>query len=213
MRTPYFELENIKLNYEFTLMEYDNIPLLFTCTYLDNRYLCLCNCINNGFRWIAAKCSTDTLKNLIEQRISIRDAFKTSQSPYYLIIGENSGEISYSQKNFETLEADNEFPEQSLMLDDDFVDDDVKEQITKLSENTTTRYHISSRFRIHVDNNISFLHIDTMEQPKKPMQSSRPVPERETFLYNNTDKMQNVELPDTNMTNTSHSCRLDELAA
>ena len=212
MRTPYFELENIKLNYEFTLMEYDNIPLLFTCTYLDNRYLCLCNCINNGFRWIAAKCSTDTLKNLIEQRISIRDAFKTSQSPYYLIIGENSGEISYSQENFETLEADNEFPEPSLMLDDDFVDDDVKEQIIKLSENTTTRYHISSRFRIHVDNNISFLHID-MGQPKKPMQSSRPVPERETFLYNNTDKMQNVELPDTNMANTSHSCTLDELAA
>lgn len=163
-------------------MEYDNIPLLFTCTSNTDRYLCLCNCINNGFRWIAAKCSTDTLKDLVEQRTSIRNAFKASQSLYYLIIIEkNNGEISYSQENYETLEADNEFPEPALMLDDDFVDEDIKDQIINLAE--TRQYHVSSHPGMSECDLVLSSEYEALYR-KKPMQLRA----KESFSYSNTDE-------------------------
>lgn len=131
MGIKYFELGSAILEYEYTLMEYDNIPLLFTCTSDVDRYLCLCNCINNGFRWVIAKCPLNTLRSLVEQQISIRDAFREAIGEYYQVVGKADGKISYSTATFETLSAENEFPEPGLLLDNDFVENKVRAEIIR----------------------------------------------------------------------------------
>lgn len=213
MRTPYFELGDLKLVYEYTLMEYDNIPLLFTCTNNYDRYLCICNCINDGFRWIATKCSTKILKSLVDQKISIRNAFKESKYPYYLITGEYNGEIKYRKEDYDTLASDNEFPEPGFMLDDDFVEEDIKEQIIGLLDNITARYHILSQFRVKVED-ISFSNIGMTELSNKATETNYPITEKETFLYRNIDKLRNVNSTDINKANIAYTTNtFDELAA
>ena len=75
--------------------------------------------------------SLNTLRSLVEQQISIRDAFREAIGEYYQVVGKADGKISYSTATFETLSAENEFPEPGLLLDNDFVENKVRAEIIR----------------------------------------------------------------------------------
>lgn len=110
----------LELDYEKTLFEYDSIPLLFMCGNGADKYLCLCNSIYNGFRWIITKTTIEILSELIDEKISIYEAFEKSGEPYYLAMENYDGfddNFYYRLESFENLKADDELPDTRLKLE------------------------------------------------------------------------------------------------
>lgn len=78
MNDVYFDnVVNVgKLYLEHIFYEFESEPIIFTC--IDNNkntYLCLCSEIRYIQKWIIAKCTNTTLRDLIQKKIDIATAF------------------------------------------------------------------------------------------------------------------------------------------
>lgn len=75
-----------KLELEQTLVEYNNEPMLFTCTDSNNvRYLCTCFDICLGFKWAIVEIPDHILYQMQNGQISIYDAFCIENANKYIV--------------------------------------------------------------------------------------------------------------------------------
>jgi len=82
----YFNISGIGvLTLDKILFEFDNLPILVVC--LDtsgNRYFCLCTDPIMEFTWLISRISLNSLIDVIQNKISVLDAFKNSNNKIYL---------------------------------------------------------------------------------------------------------------------------------
>ena len=82
----YFNISGIGvLTLDKILFEFDNLPILVVC--LDtsgNRYFCLCTDPIMEFPWLISRISLNSLIDVIQNKISVLDAFKNSNNKIYL---------------------------------------------------------------------------------------------------------------------------------
>lgn len=68
---------------EHIFVEFEQEPILFMCSDKDDTlYLCLCSEIRNMQKWLISKCSIDTLKGLIDERLDITTAMRLQKNMY-----------------------------------------------------------------------------------------------------------------------------------
>lgn len=107
MKKIYFEnVLNIgDLYLEQILFSFEKMPIVFVCFDKENKkYLCLCDdCINEEC-WIFVEISNETLLKVLNDEITILDAFKNKQ---VIIANSNfKGNIKYSLKEYNKISSD-----------------------------------------------------------------------------------------------------------
>lgn len=98
MNNLYFDdvIQLGKLYLEYVFYEFENEPILFSCVDKDkNLFLCLCSEIRHGQKWIITKCSINTLKALIDERIDIASAFLINSNVFAIHMDLQGVESSY----------------------------------------------------------------------------------------------------------------------
>lgn len=113
----YFEdvLEYGDLKVEKVLFMFDNLPIIFVCTdSKKRRYLCQCTDIILGYSWMITQITYEILIRMIQNEISVLDAFK--KSGHLIIIAErmSDGKMDYRKMKFDDID------------DDDLLDPDEK---------------------------------------------------------------------------------------
>lgn len=118
---PYFKnIPNIgSLVLDYIFIE-DGYPILFTCTSNEKFYLCLCRTLTPEQKWIISEIEFQDLKKMIENKISIRDAFKANSTGKSCIAKWNENFISESYQVIPTSHLTlTELPENDVFLDDE----------------------------------------------------------------------------------------------
>ena len=100
---------------EKILFQFENMPMIVVCKN-DNeeRFLFLCTDPIWDTTWMITKIPTNMLINLIENKISVLDSFRTSGNPIY--ITKNEG-IYCRKYNFSDIPQD-ELPKEDFKLGD-----------------------------------------------------------------------------------------------
>lgn len=81
---------------EHVFVEFEQEPILFMCSDKeDTLYLCLCSELRSEQKWLISKCSVETLKGLIDEKLDVMTAM-CLQKNLYVVERELSGtETSY----------------------------------------------------------------------------------------------------------------------
>lgn len=118
-KTPYFE------NFPFcgdlyikdVYLEFENIPVLFTCyNALNKHFLCMCSEIRGVQKWTVAQVDKETIKDMSYRKLSIYDAFKrTVTGDIFLISYTRQGVTSTEIKRFKDV-GEYELPTQDVYL-------------------------------------------------------------------------------------------------
>ena len=116
-----FELDDGKLYLYFTLVELDGQPILFVCKSQTKLYLCLCNAINPSRRYVIGKCNTEIIWRLINQKISITEAFQSCGDEERFYVLQESFEPEFQATSFLWLLYNKELPDNSLLLKTDIM--------------------------------------------------------------------------------------------
>ncbi len=107
MNKIYFEKVPVidSLQLEKILFSYENIPILFICVDKNNiRYLCLCDDLIDEESWIIVPIPTDTLLDVLNNKITVLSAFKDRK-----IIIANRGfdeDVKYSIEEYNKIDPD-----------------------------------------------------------------------------------------------------------
>lgn len=109
-------------------------PVLFTCRDKYNQlYLCVCCDIRQEQRWIISKTTIKTMVDLLTDKISIYNAFKSHFDEHYIVTWNNKDKEEKSKKvTFEEVDK-LDLPLENEYLDSDI--DEFKEYIEKLNKN------------------------------------------------------------------------------
>ena len=107
MNKIYFERVPVidSLQLEKILFSYENIPILFIWVDKNNiRYLCLCDDLIDEESWIIVPIPTDTLLDVLNNKITVLSAFKDRK-----IIIANRGfdeDVKYSIEEYKKIDPD-----------------------------------------------------------------------------------------------------------
>lgn len=97
---------------ERVLLNYENIPILFTCKDIfENYYLIFCSDFREPSSWTIAKVDAKTIIDMLHTKITMQEAFFYSKNPVYIIEKQNG-----KYRVYETiLDKDSlDFPEEGL---------------------------------------------------------------------------------------------------
>ena len=120
---PYFKnipiIGNLVMDHIF---DENGYPILFTCKNEENLYLCLCRTIVDVQKWIISKIDLDILEKMLNDKISIYEAFKTyNPSKRHACIAKWKKENP--SEEYTVLQAnqikDEDLPNKALFLNDD----------------------------------------------------------------------------------------------
>lgn len=118
-----------KLFIEEVLFEFDKEPIVFVCRNdKKNRYLCLCTDSIESYSWMVAPISTDTLIELLLDKIAILQAFRQSPDEVY-ILDKSGDKINIRKYKFKDIPED-ELPDEDEKLENN----NINEYLSKLYE-------------------------------------------------------------------------------
>ena len=125
MKKVYFnDVPNIgDLSLEKVLFSFESIPIVFICTNETNeKFLCLCNDVIEEECWMISKISVSKLLDILYDKITVFNAFKTSDHDI-IIATQNQNNLIYEVKTFDEIDAldlpdENEFLEMQQYLKD-----------------------------------------------------------------------------------------------
>lgn len=123
-----------------TFFKYDNIDIVFICNDdKGNLYLCLCTDAMFNYCCMVRKISVDKILEVLENKISIYQAFK-DLNDYIGIIRYEDNKFSYYKKLFD------DFEESELPCEDEYLDLDDCKKLTfqkEIMEYSNSNFHIS----------------------------------------------------------------------
>ncbi len=109
--------KNLKIDKIF--LEFENIPVLFSCTDdSDALFLCLCNEIRKKQRWVIAKISPEDLAKMLEDKITIYEAFQAANEPKFIVDYEPtiSQELNVQETSFNDMKPE-DLPDKDEFLE------------------------------------------------------------------------------------------------
>lgn len=117
---PYFKgipiMGDLEMDNIFLEIEY---PILFTCRNKEKIFLCICRTVIEEQKWVISEITIEVLQKLIENKISIYDAFKEGTG--YCCIAK--WRKSTEREEYNVIErgrlSDNDLPKRTVFLDDD----------------------------------------------------------------------------------------------
>lgn len=148
---PYFEnipkMGNLIMDYMFLENGY---PVLFTCKNQvnDNLYLCVCRTVIEKQKWVISEISIDTLEKLINDEITVHDAFKVDNK--LSCIATWCKEKPKEEYNVikSSILLDKDLPDSDAFLEDD--DPDTLDYLEM----------VKNRNRIELNTTIQFKNVD-----------------------------------------------------
>lgn len=148
---PYFEnipkMGNLIMDYIFLENGY---PVLFTCKNQvnDNLYLCVCRTVIEKQKWVISEISIDTLEKLINDEITVHDAFKVDNK--LSCIATWCKEKPKEEYNVikSSILLDKDLPDNDAFLEDD--DPDTLDYLEM----------VKNRNRIELNTTIQFKNVD-----------------------------------------------------
>lgn len=148
---PYFEnipkMGNLIMDYIFLENGY---PVLFTCKNQvnDNLYLCVCRTVIEKQKWVISEISIDTLEKLINDEITVHDAFKVDNKLSCIATWcKEKPKEEYNVIKSSTL-LDKDLPDSDAFLEDD--DPDTLDYLEM----------VKNRSRIELNTSIQFKNVD-----------------------------------------------------
>lgn len=121
VKNIYFEkIHNVgDLYLEKIFLEFENIPILFTCRDINNRlYLCLCSEIRGIQKWTVVRTKASVLISMIKDEITIYNVFEKSENNILLLSYKRGNkEIKCESMIFEDIDELN-FPDRNEFLED-----------------------------------------------------------------------------------------------
>lgn len=111
------------LSLEKVLFSYENIPIVFICkNNMNEKFLCLCNDVIEEECWMVSKISVSKLLDILYDKITIFNAFKTSDNNI-IIATRSQDHIIYQEKAFDEIDEldlpdENEYLEMQQYLKD-----------------------------------------------------------------------------------------------
>lgn len=121
----YFEdvLEYGNLEMEKVLFMFDYTPIIFVCKDVgDKRYLCQCTDMIVGYSWMITRIPYNVLISMMQNEISVLEAFKRSRNPIVIAERMQDGRMGYHKVNFTDL-AEEELPDPDEKLDNPYLHD------------------------------------------------------------------------------------------
>lgn len=116
---PYFKdvpnMGNLEMDYIFFENGY---PVLFTCKNDERMFLCVCRTIIDEQKWVIAEIGLNTLVELMENKISIRDAFKKDNINACIVHWTKNNPIEKYDVVVPEKISDGDLPEEDIFLDD-----------------------------------------------------------------------------------------------
>ena len=107
------ELGDLYLEYIF--LEFEQEPILFICKDIQgNMYFCLCSDMLDGYVWVLAECSMQSLKELIDKKKSLLEFFRQKESLFRI---QNNQETDLCEKTTPDKIDPLELPEQEVYLE------------------------------------------------------------------------------------------------
>ncbi len=148
---PYFEnipkMGNLIMDYIFLENGY---PVLFTCKNQvnDNLYLCVCRTVIEKQKWVISEISIDTLEKLVNDEITVHDAFKVDNK--LSCIATWCKEKPKEEYNVikSSILLDKDLPDSDAFLEDD--DPDTLDYLEM----------VKNRSRIELNTSIQFKNVD-----------------------------------------------------
>jgi hypothetical protein len=133
LQKPYFkDIKGVgSLDIEYIIFQAD-YPVIFTCVDKFNQlYLCVCCDIRKEQRWIISKTTAEIVKNMLCDKITLYDSFKSPYNKNYIIKWsyETQEENAY-EVNFDDID-DLDLPMQDEYIE--AMDDEFKEYIDQLT--------------------------------------------------------------------------------
>ena len=140
---PYFknipQIGDLVLDHIFVENGY---PILFTCYSEEKIYLCLCRTIYEEQKWIIAEINENLLESIINNKISIFEAFKSTVGK--ICIARWSKENPYEK--YEVVHSsqlkDDDLPDKEIYLDDEGYSTEylelVKNRMQNMKEKSST---------------------------------------------------------------------------
>lgn len=137
----YIKLQDRKLVFLFSILEYDGLPIVFVCR--DESWsLYLCDCTETRFseqNWIVAKTEIQTLESVVDGKLSVYDALRTD-GDQVILVAYDYGTKNFTQKKciFTEVEEENLPDKDSKLL---FVESKARENLceTKLRQSINRR--------------------------------------------------------------------------
>lgn len=112
------------------LFEFEGMPILFVCTRKDTEYfLCLCTDSIIEFKWLITQIKPSLLIELIEDKISVYEAFEKSNSEVAIVKREENG---FSTKSYKFSDiSEDELPDKEEKLENEYLGDFLEELRTR----------------------------------------------------------------------------------
>ncbi len=93
-----------------------DFPVLFTCRNNDRLFLCVCRTIIEEQKWVVSEIKFETLNKMINNQISIYDAFKSGVASCIVSWNNNDKKEKYRPIKNSDID-DSDLPDKDVMLD------------------------------------------------------------------------------------------------
>lgn len=101
----------------------DGYPILFICQGREGLYLCLCRTTWQKQKWLIAKTELNTLENIAQSKIPIRDAFLNSTDNVCIAVWCKEDPVEKYSFVSPALMTPDDTPPATLYLHEDYADD------------------------------------------------------------------------------------------
>ena len=161
--SPYFkgipQMGNLEMDNIFLENGY---PVLFTCRNKDKIYLCICRTLVEEQKWVITEITFDILKKLIENKVSIYDAFKNSGGCFCIARWKKSTQCEEYDVSMSGNISDEDLPDQKVFLDDDGDSAEYLEKVKNRIDRFATA-KLDACFEGEQDKQIQMAHISIKE--------------------------------------------------
>lgn len=111
-----------------TILFESKYPILFTCKNDEEIYLFICYFVDSEkIKWIGTKTTYENLINLLENKITIRNAF-LNETNIKIMIEYNGNEVKYKFENVDKI------PDKILPIEGEYMDSEEDEYIEEINE-------------------------------------------------------------------------------
>lgn len=150
--------------YEFSLCEYDQIPIVFVATDIQkNLYLCECTDMRFGEQnWTIATTTARTIRELIDQRITLYEALKRGTSIVVVTCDLSQKSFTHRIATFDELTIEEKPEEDSYVwISNDQIESDLIKLLLNLSRTRSQPTPVHSRneqvyARAYTDNSVTW---------------------------------------------------------